>query len=210
MSQIKLYHYWRSSCSWRVRWALELKQIPYQSIAVNLLKAEHKTASYLKMNPSGNVPCLEYNGQFLNESIAIIEWLDEMFPINPLLPSDRWSKAQVRELVGIIASGTQPVQNLKVLKHRSSDPKEKADWARHFISEGLKSYEARIANTTGTFSFGSQITIADLCLIPQVYNAKRFNVDMNQLPHCKRIYNTSLKLKSCDIAAPHNQPGAQP
>ncbi|SMF20734.1 maleylacetoacetate isomerase [Pseudobacteriovorax antillogorgiicola] len=210
MSQLTLYHYWRSSCSWRVRWALELKKIPYQSVAVNLLKNEQQDPVYTQKSPAGLVPCLEFGGQYLSESIAILEWLEERYPQMPLLPRNLWDRAKVRELVGLIASDTQPIQNLKVLKFRSSDQKERAVWAKHFISEGLVAYEKAIQKTVGTYSFGGQITFADLCLIPQVYNAHRFNVDMNQLPYCEAIYQRCLKLPSCDAAAPHNQPGAQP
>lgn len=210
MSQVTLYHYWRSSCSWRVRWALELKNISYKSVAVNLLKQEQKTSSYLSKNPTAQVPCIEYQGEYLGESIAIIEWLDEKFPGHKLFPSDPWSKAKVRQLVGVLASGTQPIQNLKILKQVDAIGGNRTDWGKKYISEGLEVYESLIQNTAGSFSFGGSITAADLCLIPQVYNAKRFGVDMSQFPICERIYQSSLKLSSCDKAAPHNQPGAQP
>ena len=189
---------------------MELKGLTYQSVPVNLLKAEHTSNEYLKKNPSGQVPCLEVNGEYLSESIAILEWLDESFPGHQLYPSDALSRAKVRQLVGIIASGTQPIQNLKILKHIDRLGGDKMQWGRDYIEAGLRVYESVIRQTAGTYSFGGQITAADLCLIPQVYNAKRFSVDMNQFPIANRIYNHCLKLSSCDAAAPHNQDGAQP
>lgn len=210
MTNITLYHYWRSSCSWRVRWALALKQVPYTSVTVNLLQKEHHDPKFLAKSPLGQVPCLETPDLCLTESLAILEWLEESFPTRPLLPQDAPSRGQVRELAAMIASGTQPLQNLHVLNYRSSDHGEKARWAQHFISRGLKGFEEKIQNTAGTFSFGATPTMADLCLIPQVYNALRFKVDMNQFPNCERIYHNALKTQECDAAAPHNQPGSQP
>lgn len=210
MKQLKLYHYWRSSSSWRVRWALEYKGIPYDSIPVNLLQNEQRSAAYTQKSPMQHVPMLEIDGKPLSESIAIMEWIEETYPQPPLLPSDSMTRATVRELCQLIAADIQPIQNLKVMQYHSADPKERERWAHHWISQGLKAVEARLHQTAGTFSVGGALTMADLCLIPQVYNALRFNVDMNQFPLCRRIYEHCLKMPSCDKAAPHNQPGAQP
>ena len=211
MSQkIELFHYWRSSCSYRVRWALALKNIPYKSTPINLLKNEHQNASFLQKNPSGLVPSLVVSGEVLNESLAIIEWLEETYPQVNLLPKDPLSRAKVRELSYAIACSIQPIQNLKVMRYISHDQKERAAFAKHWINEGLFPLEAKLQKTAGTYSFGGQITMADLCLVPQIYNALRFNVDMSLYPIANRIYHNCLKTKECEAAAPHNQKGAVP
>lgn len=207
--KLKLHHYWRSSSSWRVRWALEHKGVKYESVPVNLLQNEQRSAAYTQKNPMQNVPMLEVDGRPLTESIAIMEWIEETYPTPALLPADAASRATVRELTQIIASGIQPIQNLKVMQFFSSDAKERERWAHHWISQGLKAVEQRLRQTAGTFAVGGELTMADLCLIPQVYNAIRFNVNLDELPICRRIYEHCLKLPSCDKAAPHNQPGAQ-
>lgn len=208
--QMKLYHYWRSSCSWRVRWALELKGLKVESIPVNLLQNEQKAAGYALKNPMQAVPTLEVDGKPLSESLAILEWLEEKYPTPALLPSDPFSRAKVRELSLIIAAGTQPLGNLKVLQYVASDQGERAAFAKHWITNGLMAYEKKVRETAGTYSFGGNVTIADLCLIPQCYNAERFAVDLGQFPLIKGIYDRCLKTKACEKAAPHNQPGAAP
>lgn len=210
-AQFELFHYWRSSCSWRVRWALELKQISYKSTPVNLLKGEHREPAYLAKNPSGLVPTLKVQQSFYTESLAILEWLEEKYPqpysLLPLSPEDR---VRVRELTYAIACGIQPIQNLKVLQYTSSDQKRRVAFARHWIEEGFRGLEVRMANTAGSFSYGSQITMADLCLVPQVYNALRFNIDMSKYPTIFQVHSNCLKTKECERAAPQNQPGAIP
>lgn len=207
-----LYHYWRSSCSWRVRWALNLKGIEYKSVPVNLLKNEQNDLAYLKLNPSGQVPCLLVDGRPLSESLAIIEWLDEVFPERPLLPNDPWQRAEVRSFVQMIAAGIQPLANLRVQQFVSKEAEKKAEWSQHFVVEGLVPVETMLrkhSNEGKAFAFGAHESIADLFLIPQIYNALRVNVDMSRFPLAKRIYENALKTPACDKAAPHNQPGAQ-
>jgi len=204
MSDLELYHYWRSSCSWRVRWALNYKNVPYKDIAVNLVKGEQTKQDFLKKNPSGHVPCLLVGKQPLGESMAILEWIEETYPKNPLLPKDPFSRAIVRQLALTIAAGTQPIQNLKVQKHISTDAKVGQKFAKYWIEQGLQVYEKIAAQHAGTYSFGGELTIADLCLIPQVYNALRFGVDMSQFPISQRIYSHCRKLNSCVQAAPES------
>lgn len=206
-STMTLYHYWRSSCSWRVRWALELKKLAYQSVTVDLLKNEHRQASYLQINPSAAVPCLVTQGRQLSESMAIIEMLEDQYPQPPLLPSDTWGRAKVREFCSLI-SGIQASQNLKILQRYSADQRQRQNWAHYFIVQGLQAVEARLQRQAGTFCFGGRLTMADLFLIPQVYNAKRYGVNMHKFPIAERIYQHCLTLPECDKAAPHNQPGA--
>ena len=206
---IELYHYWRSSCSWRVRWALGLKQVTYSAFPVNLLKGEHLSEDFLALNPSGLVPALKVDGKDLTESLSILEWLEESFPAKPLLPSEPMGRAEVRELAYRIACGIQPVQNLRVMQYYSPDPKVRAEYARHWISKGFEALEARLSTTAGTYAYGNQLTIADLCLVPQVYNALRFQVDISQYPAISRVNENCLSGRECQLAAPHNQQGAQ-
>ena len=204
-----LYHYWRSSCSWRVRWAMELKGLSYQSIPVNLLKGEHKNHDFLARNPSGQVPSFEINGKSFNESLAILEWIEENYPTPPLLPTDSMSKIKVRELSYMIAMGTQPLQNLKVQKYFSSDGAIRKSYANHWIQEGLEAFEKRVVETAGTYCFGSSVSFADLCLIPQCYNAERFGVNLEKFPVTHRIYNYCLATPACHASSPSQQPGAK-
>ena len=207
----KLYHYWRSSCSWRVRWALALKGVAYEATAVNLLKGEQNDLAFMKLNPSGQVPCLIVDGKPLSESLAIIEWLEEVHPLNPLYPLDPWVKAEIRSFTQMIAAGIQPLANLRVQHYVAKDAEKKAEWARHFIDEGMIPVETMLRHHSSdgkAFAFGNSVTVADLFLIPQVYNALRFNVDMSRFPLAKKIYDNALKTAACDQAAPHKQEGA--
>ena len=206
--ELELFHYWRSSCSWRVRWALALKGLSYKSCPVNLLKKEQNELSYLKTNPSGQVPCLIVNGKSLSESLAILEWLEESFPTPALLAKDSWRRAEIRSFCSMIGSGIQPIANLRVTGYYASDAEKKAEWSRHFINEGLIPLETMLRKNGGQFSFGDEITMADLFLVPQIYNALRSNVDMSRFPLAQAIYERCLKTAACDLAAPHNQPGA--
>ncbi len=199
-----LYHYWRSSCSWRVRWALTYKNIPHRLIAVDLLKGEQKHSEYLKKNPAGFVPLLEYRGMYFSESLAMLEFLEEAFPQKPLLPNDPLSRMKVRQLSMSIIAGTQPLQNLEVLNYVSSDAGKKKDFASYFIRRGLKKYEAMIETFSGTYSFGSQLTFADLALIPQCYNALRNEIDLEEFPRVVKIYKHCLQTGSCQKSAPEN------
>jgi maleylacetoacetate isomerase len=193
-----------------VRWALEFKQIQYKSTPINLLKGEHKEPLFLKKNPSGLVPALMVNGKSFTESLAIIEWLDEKFKGPKLLPSDSSDRAKVRELAYGVACAIQPIQNLKVMQYISQDPKQRISFAKHWIEEGFQALEEKLQTTAGSYSFGGEVTMADLCLVPQVYNALRFHVDMNTYPTIYRIHNNCLATKECNTSSPQNQPGAIP
>lgn len=210
---LTLYHYWRSSCSWRVRWALAIKGLPYESVSVDLLKGEQQGSNYALQAPTQYVPCLVINGKPFGESLAIIEYLEDMYPNPALLPKDPEKKLTVRQLSHIIASGTQPIQNLSVMRLHSSQPEEQQAWARHWIRKGLEAYSRVLIAAglkDGAYSLGNEITLADLCLVPQVYNAFRFQVPIKDLPRLEEIYNNCLNLPACEQAAPQNQPGATP
>lgn len=209
-STLELYHYWRSSSSWRVRWALALKDVKYQSHPINLLKHEQNNPGFLKLNPAGQVPCLVAMGNTLSESMAIIEWLEESYPEPELLPKDPWRRAEIRSLSGMIYSGIQPLGNLRVTAYFSTDAEKKAEWNRHFIEEGLIPVETMLRKYSGKWCFGDDLTMADLFLVPQIYNAHRVNVDMSPFPLAQEIFERALRTKACEEAAPHNQPGATP
>lgn len=206
---MKLYHYWRSSCSWRVRWVLAIKGIPYESLPVNLLGKENLDPQYVTKNPSGFVPCLEIDGRAYGESLAIIEFIEELYPEPAILPSDPINKMIVRQLAYTIACGTQPLQNLVAQNYYSQDKEKREEYARHWISAGLSVYE-RLAErySNRKFTWGDSVTLADICLIPQVYNARRFGVQLENFPISLAIYENCIKLAHCESAAPHNQPGA--
>ncbi len=206
-----LYHYWRSSCSWRVRWALALKGVPYESRPVNILTGEHRAEAYLRTNPSGLLPALVVDGKPYGESLALLEWIEETWKDPPLLPQEPLARLRVRQLALTIVSGTQPLQNPSALKQFVPDDKARPAQARHFIAKGLGIYEELLARGgDGEFSFGDKLTLADLCLVPQVYNAKRFDVDMAAFPRSAAIFERCSKTKECEASAPHNQPGATP
>ena len=201
--ELVLKHYWRSSCSWRVRWVLALKGLAYQSVPVDLLKGEHRQQAYTNANPSAFVPTLYVDGTPYSESLAIIEWLEESYPHNQLLPNDPTSRLIVRQLAYMIAVGVQPLQNMSAQQYYSIDPQERQAYAQHYITTGFRAYEQRLnALGAATYSFGANLTLADICLIPQVYNAIRFACDMRPYPHIMRIYQTCRQLQSCHISSP--------
>jgi len=199
-SAIKLYHYWRSTSSWRVRWALNYKEIPYQTIAVNLLNNESEAPDHLLRNPSGQVPTVELSEnsplRYLSESTAILEWIEEAYPNPALLPKNPMERARCRQLCQIINSGTQPLQNLGVAQLHSSDPAEQKKWNQFWIQNGLHNYEQLVKQSAGKYSMGDQFTWADLFLIPQCYNADRFEVALESFPNILKIRESAQALPS--------------
>lgn len=188
---------------------MALKGIPCEFVAVNLLENEQKKEPHLMRNPIGQVPVLEIldepessSRRFLIESIAIMEWLEELKSSPSILPRDPLLRARARALAEIINSGTQPIQNLFVQQKHSQNPEERKAWAQYFIERGLSAYEKIVSQTAGRFSVGDSITVADLCLIPQSYNAARFDVDLNQLPMIKRITELARSTEACLASAP--------
>lgn len=207
MAKLKLFHYWRSSSSWRVRWALALKGLPYEAVPVSLLNGESESPEHRARNPLGFVPVLEVTdnqGQTrtLLESIAILEWLEENHPTPPLYPGDSWNRALIRQFVEIINADTQPLQNLPAQDLHSQDPEAKKAWARHWIQNGLHAYETLARSTAGTFTIGDTVSAADLCLIPQVYNAKRYQVDLTPYPTLCRIVENAEKTEGWRLSEP--------
>lgn len=198
--QFRLYHYWRSSSSWRVRWALALKRVPCEFIPVNLLEGEQTSQPHRRRNPLGVVPVLEIlrgegPSQFLAESVAIVEWLEETFPKPKLIPGDSFKRARIRQLSQIVNAGIQPLQNLKTMVFYSEESEKRNAWSKHWIRNGFQAYEALVKETVGKFSVGDQITMADLFLIPQCYNAKRFSVPLEEFSTIASIYNNAVETK---------------
>ncbi|XP_060790240.1 maleylacetoacetate isomerase isoform X3 [Neoarius graeffei] len=200
-----LHGYFRSSCSWRVRIAFALKGIEYDQVPVNLVKdgGQQLTDQYKSVNPMQQVPAVTIDGITLGQSLAIIQYIDETQPGPRLLPADPKQRAQVRMISDLIASGIQPLQNLHVIQKIGA---EKVQWAQHFINKGFNALESTLKQTSGTYCVGNEISMADVCLVPQVYNAERFKVDLDQYPTIKRINQTLLKLEAFKVSHPSCQP----
>lgn len=214
MSNLALYNYFRSSTSVRVRAALNLKGLAYDYVPLSLLKGEQAGADHLALNPSGLVPTLVTPQGPLPQSMAILEWLEEVHPEPALLPADPWGRARVRSLAQIVAADIHPVNNLRILKHLETefgvDAAGKAAWFRTWACAGLQALETRLAAEpdTGNFCHGDSVTLADLCLYAQVLNNARFCVDMSPYPTIERIHANCMDVPALDAAAPANQPDA--
>lgn len=209
---MKLHNYFRSSASFRVRIALELKGLSYEYLPVHLVKGEHKQEKYGAVSASGLVPALETDeGAVLSQSMAIIEYLDETHPQPPLLPADALGRAQVRALAQLIACEIHPLNNLRVLKYLVRDLKveeeAKNTWYRHWVRSGLEMYEKELNRLPpGTYSFGDTPTLADCCLVPQIFNGQRFNVALDGLPRTMAAFEACMKHPAFQKAQPSSCP----
>mmetsp|Transcript_5384 Transcript_5384/g.8456 ORF Transcript_5384/g.8456 Transcript_5384/m.8456 type:complete len:238 (+) Transcript_5384:58-771(+) len=209
-----LYSYWRSSCSWRVRIALHMKKVDFDYKAIHLVKSggEQLMDDYVAMNPMKEVPTLKIGDTNLGQSMAILSYLDEKYPCPALLPTEPIKRAKARQLAEIISTGTQPVQNLRVLVHykksHGGDDEKKMAWGKYWIEYGLKAFEKEVASTAGKYCVGDEVTTPDLCLVPQLYNARRFKCDLEQFPLCLKIEAELMKLQAFKDAAPDQQPDA--
>jgi maleylpyruvate isomerase len=209
---MKLHGYFRSSASYRVRIALNLKGLGAEHLPHHLRKGEQCAPAFLAINPQGLVPALENDDAVLTQSLAIIEWLDETHPNPPLLPRDPLRRAKVRAFAMALACDTHPVQNLKVLARlrQLGLPEEQVtEWAAWANREGLAACEKLIAGEAGPFCFGAQPTIADLCLVPQLANARRFGVDVAAYPRLLKAEAAAKQVKAFADAAPDRQPDAE-
>ncbi len=196
-----LYHFWRSSASQRVRWALAHKGIAYQSVVVDLHAGEQHSADHRARNPMGHVPALDIDGHLLAESVAILEYLEETRPTPPLYPATPLARARVRQVVELIASGVQPLQNLAVLAKVSSDPAAQRAWGVYFNERALKACEALLLQIdaelgAGRFAVGDVLSAADLYLVPQLGAARRFGMDLAGYPRL-------LAAEAAALATPH-------
>ncbi|CEP07282.1 hypothetical protein [Parasitella parasitica] len=203
-----LYSYFRSSASWRVRIALNWKGIDYEYKAIDLLKNENNTEEYLKVNPTQKVPAfITKDSKLLSQSEAIIEYLDEAYPDRPLIPGCPYKRALVREISQIIACDIHPIQNLGVLKRIAGDDMEKRTaWANESIRLGFKGLENRLEHTSGAYSVGDSITMADIFVCAMVGNAKRWGVEMSSFPIITKINEVCSKLPAFANAIPDKQP----
>lgn len=214
MSELTLYSYFRSSCSYRVRIALALKELPFETRAVHLLNkgGEQYKSAYRQQNPLALVPALVDGQRVLTQSLAIIEYLDECYPEPRLLPVELRDRAYVRALAQLLACDIQPLNNLRVVQRLkqnfAANERQVKNWYQHWISEGFLAFEALLEQhyQAGTCCYGDSPTLADICLIPQVYNALRFDCDLAAMPRVHEIYQYCLQLPAFQAAAPQNQP----
>lgn len=208
-----LHDYYRSSAAYRVRIALNLKGVEYESRPVNLVEGEQKATSYRALNPQGLVPMLEIDDHRLTQSLAIIAYLDATRAEPPLLPADPFDQAQVRAMALTIACDIHPLNNLRVLKYLRGPLKQEQDarnkWYAHWVSEGFQALEALAEQRSGGFLFGNSPTLADICLVPQMYNARRFDVPLGAYPTLVRAEASANELPEFAAAHPDRQEVAE-
>ncbi|WP_257255623.1 MULTISPECIES: maleylacetoacetate isomerase [unclassified Endozoicomonas] len=205
---MKLYSYFRSSAAYRVRIALNLKGLDHELIPVNLLKSEQTKEQYKSIQPQGLVPAMAVGNNRLIQSMAILEWLEETCPEPTIIPGDVWQKAQIRSLANIISCDIHPLNNLRVLKYLKSEfavsDEQKNQWYQHWIKAGFEAYEQQLGDDY--FCIGDTPTLADICLIPQVYNALRFKVSLTDYPKIQAVHQHCNELKAFIDASPEQQP----
>lgn len=212
---MKLYSYFRSSASFRVRIVLNLKKLAYDIIPVHLTKngGEQHAAEYLTLNASGAVPSLDFDGKMFTQSVAICEYLNELHPEPALLPSDMVDRAWVRSVCNVVACDIHPLNNLRVLKHLAKqlgvNETQKTDWYRHWIAQGFNALEKIVQQRAGNYCWGDTITMADAFVIPQIWNAHRFDCPMDDYPTLRRIYKNAMLLSAFQDAAPTAQPDSE-
>jgi maleylpyruvate isomerase len=212
---LKLYTYFRSSAAFRVRIALNLKGLAYEPKFVHLPKGEHRDANYARVNRQALLPTLDDGGALLNQSLAIIEYLEETRPTPALLPKDPAGRARVRSLALLVACEIHPLNNLRTLQHLKralgQDEEQIKTWYRHWIADGLAKLEAELAQTKGTgrYSHGDSPTLADCCLVPQIFNAKRYDSDLTPYPTMMRVFDACMKIDAFDRAQPSKQPDTE-
>lgn len=214
---MRLYDYWRSSAAYRVRIALRWKGLAFERAPVDLRQGAQRTLDYLARNAQGMVPTLEVGegegAVRLTQSLAIVEWLDETHPEPPLLPKDPWARAQVRSLAQLVACDVHPLNNLRVLQHLEHrfglGERDRTAWYRHWIAEGFNALERRLADGgAGRCCHGDEVSLADVCLVPQVYNARRYQVDLAPWPTIRRVDAACNALPAFEAARPERQPDA--
>lgn len=214
MSDRILYGYWRSSAAYRVRIALNLKGLSYEQRSVHLVKngGEQHSADFQRLNPNQLVPVLVDGQMTLNQSLAIVDYLDETYPEVPLTPSDKQQRYLVKAMAQDIAVDMHPLNNLRVLQYLTNtldvNDDQKSRWYAHWIIKGFDALEQRLQQTRGKYSVGDQVTLVDVCLVPQVYNAKRFNVDLTAYPNILEVTASLNQLPAFADAIPEAQPDA--
>jgi maleylacetoacetate isomerase/maleylpyruvate isomerase len=211
---MKLYNYFRSSASFRVRIALALKQLPFDYVPVHLLKGEHKKPEFAALSADTFVPVLEDAGQQLSQSLAIMEYLEEVYPEPSLLPADPVARARVRALALSVACDIHPLNNLRVLKYLVRELKvsedSKNEWYRHWCREGLRAVDRQLSRWGGTaYCVGDTPTVADCCLVPQVFNAQRFDVSLDDMPRVRAVFDLCMQHPAFQAADPARCPDAE-
>ena len=210
---IKLYTYWRSSAAYRVRIALNLKQLEHELIPINLFKGEQKENAYRERNPQGLVPFLEDGAVAIGQSLAILEYLEETYPEPALLPAGIPERAAVRSFCNLICCDVHPLNNLRVLKYHGwrldVQDDERDRWYGHWIHEAFRAIELQLEDRDGPYTFGQSVTLADLCLVPQVYNARRFKVPLDGYPQLVAVVDRCNELPAFQAAVPEKQPDSQ-
>ena len=213
---LRLYTYWRSSAAFRVRIALNLKGLAYESVAVHLGMDAQRAAEFRAVNPQALIPVLLHGDRVMTQSLAIMEYLDEAFPDKPLLPATIRERQRVRAIAAMVACDIHPLGNLRVQQYLEREFKvsqeQRETWTRHWVGAGFAAIEATLAGnpSTGEFCEGDTPTIADCCLVPQVYNARRFNLDLAPYPTIARIDAACRDIEAFQAARPENQPDAPP
>lgn len=213
-SDLRLHGFFRSSTSFRVRAALNLKGLSYDQATYVLRKGEQRSEAYLAFNPQGLVPTLQTPDGHLSQSLAIIDWLDETYPNPAFLPPTALERARVRSLAHMVALDVHPINNLRVLFYIrdefGADEEAQAKWFRHWVTEAFRPLETRLSSDgeTGKFCHGNTPGLADICLVGQVVNNRRFDVDMTDYPKITRIFNACMDLPAFQDAMPENQPDA--
>ena len=215
LSPMKLHSYFRSSASFRVRIALELKGLAYDYAPVHLPRGDQKKADYARLAPERLVPVLEVDGQTLSQSMAIIEYLDETHPQPALLPADAGGRARVRALAQLVSCDIHPLNNLRVLKYllrqMKHDEAEKNSWYNHWCREGLEAFEEQLARLpASTFCYGNTPTLADCCLVPQIFNARRFDMPFDGLTRTMAVFDACMALPAFQKAQPSVCPDYEP
>lgn len=203
-----LYSYWRSTTSYRTRIVLSLKLQDYETRPINLLKNEQHEANYIRLNPSQSVPALELDtGEVITQSMAIITYLDAIIPTPRLIPDEPLRASKINAAANIIACDIHPINNVKVVKHLNTlgiGKSQSTDWMNHWMHEGLSAFDALI-DQQGDFCFGDSVTLADVCLIPQLYNAHRWGLDMSAFSRLLQIEKNCLEMSAFNAALPENQ-----
>lgn len=211
---MRLYSFFRSSAAFRVRIALNLKELPHETAIVNLQAGEQWGADYTAVNPQARVPSLEVDGTILAQSMAILEWLEETRPEPPFLPADPLGRARVRALANVVACDIHPLNNLAVLNFLRGElgvaDTDVRRWYRHWVGLGFEALEAMLAGdaATGRFCHGDTPGLADICLVPQVFNARRFDCPLDGYPTLMRVFDACMEIEAFDSAQPAKQPDA--
>lgn len=212
---MKLYSYFRSSTSFRVRIVLNLKQLSYEIIPIHLLKngGEQNQPDYLKLNPMGGVPCLDSDAGVLTQSNAICEYINELHPEPALLPEDLFERAWVRSVCNLVGCDIHPVNNLRILNYLTKtlghDETQKMNWYRHWVTQGFDALEKMLEQKAGLYCWGDAVTMADVFIVPQIWSANRFACPMERYPILRRVYENAMLLDAFQQAAPAAQPDAE-